>query len=206
MVSRTASKITRTPQKERTDSTQKKILDSAKKLLIEEGHSKATLSAIARGANVSLGALQHHFENRDALMERLVEEVMAPLKPENGIWPDTTLPIEERTEKFVMRAWDEIFGAKDYIAAWVLFFGCRSTPKIFKRIDSMREREDEIFFRKFIEIFPEIKNSHPNPRAFAAVVFSSLRGLGIFNIFTTPKKDKEEQLLVIADSIVRASK
>jgi AcrR family transcriptional regulator len=61
----------RTPPPERVETTQRKSIDSALALLREGGFKSATLQAIARGADVSLGALQHHFESRDALMERL---------------------------------------------------------------------------------------------------------------------------------------
>src|SRR2546427_2092082 len=78
----------RTPQTERVETTQRKIIDSALALLREGGFKSATLQAIARGADVSLGALQHHFESRDALMERLVIEVMEPLSDQGTVWPD----------------------------------------------------------------------------------------------------------------------
>src|SRR5256885_12347888 len=60
----------RTPQTERVETTQRKIIDSALALLREGGFKSATLQAIARGADVSLGALQHHFE-RDRKSTRL---------------------------------------------------------------------------------------------------------------------------------------
>ncbi|XJC76653.1 TetR/AcrR family transcriptional regulator [Delftia tsuruhatensis] len=91
--------------------------------------SSATLQAIARGADVSLGALQHHFESRDALMERLVIEVMEPLSDQGTVWPDKALPLRERAEAFVTLAWDNIFGAANYQAAWSMFFGCKASPR-----------------------------------------------------------------------------
>src|SRR6516225_6090549 len=124
---------TRTPQSERIEATQR--------LLREEGFKSATLQAIARGANVSLGALQHHFESRDALMERLVDEAMAPLSDHGGVWPDPALPLRERAEAFVLQAWKQIFGAPDYLTAWSLFLGCKATPSIFTRIDAKRASE-----------------------------------------------------------------
>jgi AcrR family transcriptional regulator len=131
MTSPTLQRRERTPQNERVEATQRKIIDSALQLLREEGFKSATLQAIARGADVSLGALQHHFESRDALMERLVDEVMAPLGDQGSVWPDQTLPVRERAQQFVSRAWGNIFGAPNYVAAWSLFFGCKSTPALF---------------------------------------------------------------------------
>lgn len=128
----------RTPQTERVETTQRKIIDSALALLREGGFKSATLQAIARGADVSLGALQHHFESRDALMERLVIEVMEPLSDQGTVWPDKALPLRERAEAFVTLAWDNIFGAANYQAAWSMFFGCKASPSLFDRVDARR--------------------------------------------------------------------
>jgi AcrR family transcriptional regulator len=195
---------TRIPQNERIEATQRKIIESAQRLLREEGFKSATLQAIARGANVSLGALQHHFESRDALMERLVDEAMAPLSDHGGVWPDQTLPLRERAEVFVEQAWTRIFGATSYLTAWSLFFGCKATPSIFSRIDAKRANEDKQFFSRFQESFPELKEHHPHPNAFTASVFSTLRGLGVFELFDVPASEKHEELQALVETIVRA--
>ncbi|MGF6446474.1 TetR/AcrR family transcriptional regulator [Paraburkholderia youngii] len=195
---------TRTPQSERIEATQRKIIESAQRLLREEGFKSATLQAIARGANVSLGALQHHFESRDALMERLVDEAMAPLSDHGGVWPDPALPLRERAEAFVQEAWKQIFGAPGYLTAWSLFFGCKATPSIFSRIDAKRATEDKKFFSLFLAAFPEINEHHPYPRGFTASVFATLRGVGVFELFDVSSADKREELHALVETIVRA--
>jgi AcrR family transcriptional regulator len=194
----------RTPQSERIETTQRKIIESAQRLLREEGFKSATLQAIARGANVSLGALQHHFESRDALIERLVDEAMAPLGDQGGVWPDPALPLRERAGRFVHHAWKEIFGAQSYLTAWSLFFGCKATPSIFSRIDAKRALEDEQFFSRFMETFPELHAHHPYPKGFTASVFATLRGFGVFELFDVSSREKHEELEALIESIVRA--
>ncbi|MPW23060.1 conserved hypothetical protein [Paraburkholderia piptadeniae] len=195
---------TRTPQSERIEATQRKIIESAQRLLREEGFKSATLQKIARGANVSLGALQHHFESRDALMERLVDEAMAPLSDHGGVWPDPALPLRERAESFVLQAWKQIFGARDYLTAWSLFFGCKATPSIFTRIDAKRASEDKKFFSLFLAAFPELDEYHPHPKGFTSSVFSTLRGLGVFELFDVSSSEKREELQALVETIVRA--
>ena len=194
----------RTPQNERVEATQRKIIDSALHLLREEGFKSATLQAIARGAEVSLGALQHHFESRDALMERLVDEVMEPLSDQGSVWPDTALPLRARAEQFVSRAWGNIFGAPNYLAAWSLFFGCKSTPTLFGRIDEHRGDVDRTFYARFLDVFPELKKTHPDPQGFAALVFSSLRGAGVLELFSVDPAEKEGSMRALAELIVHA--
>lgn len=194
----------RTPQSERIEATQRKIIESAQRLVREEGFKSATLQAIARGAGVSLGALQHHFESRDALMERLVDEAMAPLSDQAGVWPDPTLPLRERAEAFVEQAWASMFGAASYLTAWSLFFGCKATPSIFDRIDAKRAEEDEQFFARFMEVFPELGEHHPHPKGLTASVFSTLRGMGVFELFNVSSRERHEELDALVETIVRS--
>ena len=195
---------TRTPQIERVEATQRKIIDSALQLLRDEGFKGATLQAIARGAEVSLGALQHHFESRDALMERLVDEIMTPLGDQGSVWPDADLPVRERAEQFVQRAWGNIFGAPNYVAAWSLFFGSKATPNLFSRIDEHRGDVDRVFYARFLEVFPEVTQTHPDPQGFATLVFASLRGAGVLELFSVDPTEKEGSMQALAELIVQA--
>lgn len=197
----------RVPQIERIEATQRKIIESAQRLLREEGFKSATLQAIARGAKVSLGALQHHFESRDALMERLVDEALAPLGGRDGagnVWPDPAWPLRERAQFFVERSWTHIYGATSYVTAWSLFFGCKATPSIFNRIDTKRTVEDERFFGMFVDAFPELRAHHPYPKGFAASVFATLRGAGVFELFDISIADRHDELQALVETIVRA--
>ncbi|MFT3814531.1 MAG: TetR/AcrR family transcriptional regulator [Acidovorax sp.] len=195
----------RTPQSERVEATQRKIIESALALLRDGGVKAATLQAIARGAEVSLGAVQHHFESRDALMERLVEEVMEPLGDQGSVWPDKSLPLQERAEQFVQRAWRHIFGSPNYTVAWNLFFGCKSIPTLFEMVSRKRTLVDQGFYDQFLATFPEVKR-HPHPQGVAALVFASLRGAGVQELFAVDAAEKEGSLQVLADCIVQAGR
>lgn len=193
----------RTPQSERVEATRRKIIDAALTLLREDGFKSATLQAIARRAEVSMGALQHHFESRDVLMQRLVAEVMAPLGDQGDVWPDPGLPLAERARQFVERAWLQIFGAPNYQTAWSLFFGCKAIPSLFARIESYREEVDQGFYTRFFATFPELQ-AHPHPQGVASVVFSSLRGAAVQELFTVDAAEKEGSLEVLAELITGA--
>lgn len=194
----------RTPQTERVETTQRKIIDSALALLREGGFKSATLQAIARGADVSLGALQHHFESRDALMERLVIEVMEPLSDQGTVWPDKALPLRERAEAFVTLAWDNIFGAANYQAAWSMFFGCKASPSLFDRVDARRVHVDSVFYTRFLDVFPEIAAHHPRPQGFAAMAFAILRGTGVLELFEVGEQERQGSLDALVEAIVQA--
>ncbi|WP_390622881.1 TetR/AcrR family transcriptional regulator [Ralstonia syzygii] len=163
-----ATAKTRTPrgrrtQEERSDTTQRKIIQSALKLLQNKGIRAANLQEIARGARVTLGAVQHHFTNRQVLMERLIDEVMAPLSGDGAVWPSRDLPLDERAHEFVRTCWRTLYGSPNYVAAWSLFYGCKAEPELFARIDQSRAEADPVFFERFIEYFPEIAAVHEKP-------------------------------------------
>lgn len=203
-----ASAKTRTPtrrtQEERRDTTQRKIVQSALKLLRTKGIRAANLQEIARGAKVTLGAVQHHFGNRQVLMERLIEEVMKPLSSQGAVWPSAELPFEERAHQFVRTCWDVLYGSPSYVAAWALFYGCKAEPELFSKIDQSRADSDPVFFERFIECFPEIRAAHENPRELASLVFATLRGMGVFRLFNVDAAEYEGQLNMLTKVIVWA--
>jgi hypothetical protein len=137
-------------------------------------------------------------------MERLVDEVMAPLGDQGSVWPDKALPLRERAEQFVSRAWGNIFGAPNYVAAWSLFFGCKSASTLFDRVDEHRGDVDRAFYARFLDVFPELKKTHANPQGFAALVFSSLRGAGVLELFSVDPAEKEGSMQALAELIVQA--
>ncbi|MHA6848639.1 TetR/AcrR family transcriptional regulator [Ralstonia syzygii] len=206
-----ATAKTRTPrgrrtQEERSDTTQRKIIQSALKLLQNKGIRAANLQEIARGARVTLGAVQHHFTNRQVLMERLIDEVMAPLSGDGAVWPSRDLPLDERAHEFVRTCWRTLYGSPNYVAAWSLFYGCKAEPELFARIDQSRAEADPVFFERFIEYFPEIAAVHENPRELASLVFATLRGMGVFQLFNVDSAEVEGQLNMLTKVIVWAGK
>jgi len=198
----------RRTQAERSETTQRKIIASAIRLLQKVGFQQTNLQDIARGAKVTLGAVQHQFGTRTALMERVVDEVMQPLSELGSVWPTEALefPLAERATRFVHSAWDNVYGPPSYVAAWSLFFGCKTSPQLFQRIDEHRAKHDPSYFAHFVAVFPEIARTHPEPEQFAAVVFAALRGLSIMRLFETNEEATSKQLQVVVQMIVDAGK
>lgn len=198
----------RRTQAERSETTQRKIIASAIRLLQKVGFQETNLQDIARGAKVTLGAVQHQFGNRTVLMEHVVDEVMKPLGELGSVWPENAahVPLEERASRFVHAAWDKVYAPPSYVAAWSLFFGCRTSPPLFQRINEHRAKHDPLFFQHFVTVFPEIAETHSQPEHFAAVVFAALRGLSVMRIFGVDEQATSLQLDVVTQMIVDAGK
>lgn len=198
----------RRTQAERSEATQRKIIDSALRLLERVGFQRTNLQNIALGAKVTIGAVQHQFGSREALMQRVVDEVMAPLEDVGGVWPVNAheLPLEERARNFVSLVWEQVYAPPSYVAAWSMFFGSRTSPKLFKRINEYRAKHDPVFFAHFLTIFPEISQRHEEPEHFAGVVFAALRGMAVLRLFKVEERVTNGQLDVLVRIIVDAGR
>jgi AcrR family transcriptional regulator len=60
---------------ERGQSTREQLITIATRLFGERGYEGASIEAVLRESGVSRGALYHHFENKEALFEEVLEEV-----------------------------------------------------------------------------------------------------------------------------------
>ena len=190
-------------QAKKSEETRKKIIDSAIDLLETKGYSKTNLADIAKGANMTIGALQHHFPSKNALLEVLVTEVLSPLDSSSfsSVWQKSFQGLPERTDHFVDEVWNQIYGNKRYIATWSLVLGCRAEKKLFDLIQKHRSQNDPIFNNNFLNYFPEIKNKVQNPEYFASYIYSTLRGMAILEIFSPEKNEVTTQLNFIKEII-----
>ncbi len=66
----------RTPTQDRAQVTVQAILDATALLLVEEGYARTSTNRIAKRAGVSVGSLYHYFQDKDAVLHALVEQVI----------------------------------------------------------------------------------------------------------------------------------
>ena len=78
-----ATKVGRRTQAERTEATTSALVDAARELFANDGYAATSLAAVAARANVTKGAVYHHFEGKQQLFEavftREVERMATPL-------------------------------------------------------------------------------------------------------------------------------
>lgn len=72
--------------------SRQELLDSAKKIVIEQGMDKLTLKAVATGANVSQGTVYYHFRTKENLVLELVEELC------DAAWTDIEKQIQTKEQ------------------------------------------------------------------------------------------------------------
>lgn len=68
--------------------TRQAILDAAIEVFSAQGVSRATLAGIASQAGVTRGAIYWHFDNKEALLEALWDQLLLPFEPVRRISED----------------------------------------------------------------------------------------------------------------------
>lgn len=78
-----ATKAARRTQAERTEATTAALVDAARELFARDGYDATSLDAVAARANMTKGAVYHHFDGKRQLFEavftREVEQLATPL-------------------------------------------------------------------------------------------------------------------------------
>lgn len=72
-----AVRLSKPPRKRDRDSTEAKILDTAEQLFASRGFDAVSTKQLATAAGVTIGAIYHHFENKEALYEAVAKRAFS---------------------------------------------------------------------------------------------------------------------------------
>src|SRR5437763_16809808 len=70
------------PKGTKRERTRAALLDAARAVVHEKGHSRTTLEEVAERAGMTTGAIYGNFKNRDELFISLGQTYWAPIKPQ----------------------------------------------------------------------------------------------------------------------------
>jgi AcrR family transcriptional regulator len=77
------TKVAKRTQAERTEATTSALVDAARELFARDGYEATSLVAVAAQANVTKGAVYHHFDSKrelfEAVLTREIDRMAAPL-------------------------------------------------------------------------------------------------------------------------------
>ena len=77
--------LARKPKQARSRESLKKMLDTAKEMLAENGYAEFTLQELSRRSNVSIGSIYHRFESKQELVRRVQAEVLETIEQEHAL-------------------------------------------------------------------------------------------------------------------------
>ena len=197
MIHRSAS---RRSHAERSAATQQHLIATAIEVIQSRSFEEMSIHELARSAGMTSGAVQHHFESKAVLMMRVLSELVASGDRVGLLWPQPTGPAPERARHFVQATWNLVYAQPRFMAAWNIYLGSRNQPDVVAHIASLRQVLDERMRQGFVAAFPELADD-PGRDAFIALVFSTLRGLGLLQMFPASGESAGPQLECLAELI-----
>ena len=120
----------------RGDKLEERILDAAERLFAQEGFAATGMRAISEAARASIGAVYHHFRNKEAILERIMHrEIDERRRFLEGIRREG-LPLQAQIERIVKMHFTLL---RERSAAARLFFRERFDPhpRLREKIQSL---------------------------------------------------------------------
>jgi hypothetical protein len=102
----------------------------------------------------------------------------------------------------VHSVWNLVYAQPRFIAAWNTYLACRSTPQLLEHIAALRQDLALRMRNGFVAAFPEMAGQR-DAEGFIGMVFSTLRGLGLLEMFKPANEANADQLQSLIDTIVR---
>lgn len=187
---------------ERSQATQQHLIATAIEVVQTRSFEGTSIFEVARSAGMTPGAVQHHFESKAVLMMAVLRQLVTADDHVGGLWPQPAAPLQERAEHFVQAAWQLIYAQPRFIAAWNIYLGTRTQPEINAQVAQERQAINARMHEGFLQAFPELADA-PDRHGFIAMVFSTLRGIGLLGLFGPAEEGSEAQRASLVDTIVR---
>lgn len=187
---------------ERSETTRKELVTATIRVIEERGLEGASIYEIARAAGMTPGAIQHHYESKWALIREAAAHLIH-LDDQYGsveVWPQTSGTIERRARLAITTAWNAMYAAPHYLTMWSIFLSCRTESELLNSMASEREQLRQRTLDGFFRSFPELAD-HPQGEDVANLVFSTLRGMSLNELFKVPKAVSARQINLLAEVV-----
>lgn len=192
----------RGPHAQRSKVTREHILASAIEVVRTRSFQGATFFEVAKQANVTPGAVQHHFGSKAALMMQVIDELLRSDPATQHDWPKPAEPLEARARGYINTLWTHVYEPPRFLSAWNIYFGSMGDPEMRDHIASRRDGLADFLHGHFLSIFPELSDV-AGIAAFNDMIFSCLRGIGIARLFGPQTESCEAQLDALAQTILQ---
>jgi len=200
---------TRRTHAERSAATRQHLIATAIDVIQHRSLEEMSIHELAKSAGMTSGAVQHHFESKAVLMMNVLSELIESTVRSGELWPSPALPARERAAKFVQAVWILVYAQPRFIVAWNIYLGCRNQLEVLGHIAELRQSVQARMHEGFFGAFPELA-TEPDRDGLLGLVLSSLRGLGLLQLFapapqsappTVPDAAQQAQLSCLADWI-----
>lgn len=175
----------RRTQEQRSREMRARLLEATVECLAEEGYKRTTLSRVTRRAGTSVGAQQHHFPTKEALVtsavEYLAEARIAEIRERVADLDGTPA---EQLEAVLDLTWETLRGRLN-LATRELWTAARTDPALAEALIPAERRTGRALREMFFQALPD-----PSQRLRDSLEFSidALRGLAMRSVLLGDKE------------------
>lgn len=194
-----ARRAARRTHAERTAESRARIMGAVVESIAELGFKRSTASEIARRSGLTWGAVQHHFGGKEGILAAVLEDSFNRFAERLADIASDGVPLAERVELFVDRAWEHFASAH-----------FRSTFEILQHYGaSSREHgwQDQMLAAwngMWTRLFADAPRSRRRRIALQHYTVSVLAGLASLLRFGSPSQTVlDTELGLLKDTLVR---
>lgn len=171
----------RAPRKtmsERTEETRRSIIDAALETIRDVGYYRATSNEIARKAEVTWGAIQHHFGTREALILTVLEGAIEEITSASSGLVIRGVTLEERLGEL----WDCFFtfyGQPHYLAILQILLDLSHDPAFGKRARDVVDGYYKVVSKTLRDLAPKVWLDDPGGAKEASIFIDACWGIAV---------------------------
>jgi AcrR family transcriptional regulator len=197
-----ATPTTRRTQEQRRAQMRERLLDATIESLMEHGYAGTTLRAVAARADVSSGAMTHHFPRRvdlvGAALERLTEQRVSAMRAAAA-----ELPVEApaRVSALLDMVWTD-FSSDLFAVAVKLWIAAADDEELYERLVPL----ERLLAREIAKAVAELSTDFDRDDLGARVtaVLATMRGLALSDAFLPRRRRPADQWALVRPVLERA--
>ncbi|MGE0717541.1 MAG: TetR/AcrR family transcriptional regulator [Alphaproteobacteria bacterium] len=188
---------------ERRVETRRRLIGATIRCLCDVGYFDTTTTIVADQANVSRGALQHHFRSRDDLFLAVIEHVGNELAAAfAGDRPDSE-SVRARVESICRTYW-RVYSSDAYIAQVQIWVGAHNDRKLQRNIAVLTRRMRQAQDRLWKSSFSELGVPSDLLEALRSLTLSAVRGLALRPAYRLSADEWPAEISVLATMVAGA--
>jgi AcrR family transcriptional regulator len=181
-----------TRQAIKSATTRARIIDATIRCLVKYGYAGTTTLKVAEEADVSRGAMMHHFDNAASLMYATAEDLhQRRLKAHVRRAREFD---HQQTGKLVQQSWEQ-FRSPNFIAFLELAMAARTDENLAAILSPLQREYRERWYRQALELYPEWESASDEFALAFSLSQSTLHGLAVALLTESIKAEMVEPVL-----------
>lgn len=154
--------------------SQEQILDAVQAVIVRDGVRGASMRQVAQQADVSLGLISYHFDDKESLIVAAFERATDRLRSASEGALDGVDDADQRVSTFLRRSFDDEFLDGDYLQLRISLWAVALTDSTIAAVDARFYEEYSTVFRKLIgEARPTLSEIEIERRAVDSIALSN---------------------------------